>query len=211
MGSNWSDLRKQVPWKAMIFGFLIPKGILFLGVSLNMLFTGAILATLWCLAVSAVAYMKERKLNIFALFALAMIFLRVVVILASKSPALYLLAQALDSALYGLIFLASLLFPRSIIQLLAEASGAIIPEAIRKSPYYEKAWRIITGVWAGTFIFLAVILAALKMSSLKSVVVVDMLASWPLTISLIAFTVLFPKWYWKRTVAVADIPACTQE
>jgi intracellular septation protein A len=205
MGSNWNDFKKQVPWKDMIFGFLIPKGILFLGISLNMLFPGAILAALWCLGVSATAYMKERKLNIFALFALAMIFLRVVVILASKSPALYLLAQALDSALYGLIFLISLLFPRPLIQVLAEASGVIVPEAIRKTPYYEKAWRITTGVWGLVFIFLALILAVLKMGSLKSVVVVDMLASWPPTIALIAFTVLFPKWYWKRTVG--DIPA----
>lgn len=205
MGGNWDDFKKHIPWKAMTFGLLIPKGILFLGISLNMLFPGAVLATLWCLAVSTATYLKERKLNIFALFALAMIFLRVVVIMASRSPALYLIAQALDSALYGLIFLISLLFPRPLIQLLAEASGVIIPEAIRKSPYYEKAWRIITGVWGLAFIFLALILAILKMSSLKSVVMVDMLASWLPTIAMIVFTILFPKWYWKRTIG--DVPA----
>ncbi|MFH1190221.1 MAG: hypothetical protein V1682_05975 [Candidatus Omnitrophota bacterium] len=200
MSSGWNDFKKHFPWKAMTVGFLIPKGMLFLGISMDLLFPGALLAVLWCIAVSVAAYLNGRGYNIFVFFALAMIFLRVVVILASRSPALYLLAQALDSALYGLIFLISLLFPRSLIQLLAEASGAAIPDTIRNSPYYVKAWRIVTVVWGVTFILLAVILAVLKMGSLKSVVVVDILASWPPTVVLVAFTVLFPRWYWKRTI-----------
>lgn len=204
MGRSWEDFKKNFPWKAMTVGFLIPKGILFIGISLNMLFPGALLAISWCLAVFLAAHFRERKVNIFALLALVMIFLRIAVILASKSPTLYLFAQALDSALYALVFFVSLLFPRSLIQLFAEASGVAMPDVIRKSPYYDRAWRIITAVWGAVFMIVAVILAMLKMYSLKFAAVVDMLSSWPIMIILIAFTVIFPRWYWTRNIG--EIP-----
>ena len=204
MGKSWEDFKKRFPWKAMTVGFLIPKGILFTGISLNMLFSGALLATLWCLAVFLAAHFREGKVNIFAVFALAMIFLRIAVILASKSPALYLFAQALDSALYASIFFISLLFPRSLIQLFAEASGVAMPDVICKSPYYGRAWRIITAVWGAVFMVVALILLMLEIHSLKSAAIVDMIASWPVMVILIAFTVIFPRWYWTKNIG--EIP-----
>ncbi len=205
MRDSWNDFRKSFPWKAMTIGFLIPKGMLFIGISLNMLFPGAVLAVIWCLIVYVNGAISGSKVNIFMVLALVMILLRVAVILASESPSLYLIAQALDSAVYAAIFFVSLLLPRSIIQIFAEASGIVIPDAIHRSLYYNKAWKIVTAVWAAAYMLVAIILAILKMGSMKSVAIVDMLSSWPLMIVLIAFTVIFPRWYWKIKLGEAAV------
>lgn len=182
----------------MVVGFLIPKAILFIGISLRMLFAGAAAAVCWSAGTLWVSRLRSGRTNIFAVLALIMIASRVVVILASRSPTLYLFAQALENALYGAAFFLSLAFPRSFIQLFAEASGARIPEAVRNSHYYCRAWRIITAVWAGVYMLAAVVLVMIRMGSMRSVAIIDMLANWPITIGLIAFTVIFPRRYWTK-------------
>jgi hypothetical protein len=195
---SWEDFKKSFPWKAMTVGFLIPKAILFIGISRGMLPAGAAAAMVWSLAVCWLTLARDKKINIFAVFAVIMILARVIVILVSKSPALYLYAQALESALYAAAFFASMAFPRSIIQMFAEESGVHIPSKVRNSEYYRRAWQIVTCVWASVYLIVAVLLAMLKMGSLKSVAVIDMLSSWPITIILIAFTVIFPRRYWTK-------------
>ena len=189
----------------MVVGFLIPKTIFFIGIYRNMLFTGAVLAVAWCLTAFFVTQVRARRINIFAAFTVVMILIRVIVVLASKSPTLYLITQSIDYALCGMIFFVSLLFPRSVIQLFAEASGARMPDIIRNSPYYGRAWRIVTAVWGAVFMFVAVILAILKMGNLSSVAMLDMLAGWPVTVTLIIFTVIFPRWYWTRNIGPVRI------
>ena len=198
MNRSWEDFKKAFPWKEMTVGFLIPKAIIFLGITWHKLIASAILAMAWSLAVCAITYIRNRKTNIFAVFAVIMILARVIVITVSKSPALYLFAQGVESGLYAAAFFVSLAFPRSIIQMFAEESGVRIPDNIRASAYYHKAWQIVTSVWATVYLFTAVLLVILKLASLKSVSIIDMLASWPITAGLIAFTVIFPRWYWTR-------------
>ena len=127
------------------------------------------------------------------------------VVLASKSPKLYLVAQALDYGLSGIFCFLSLLFPRSLVQLFAEESGIRMPEVIRSSPYYVKAWRIITVAWGGVFMIIAAMLVMLNMGNLGSVAIVDMVAGWASMIILIAFTVIFPRWYWTRKIGASAV------
>lgn len=182
----------------MTVGFLVPKAILFAGISRHRLFAGAAAAMAWSLGVCVFTFVRSRKTNIFAVLAAILIFVRVVVILLSKSPALYLFAQALESALYAAVFFISLVFPRSIIQLFAEASNVRIPEKIRSSAFYRKAWQIVTAVWATAYLIVAILLVTLKMASMRVAAIIDMASSWPLTAFLIAFTVAFPRRYWTK-------------
>ena len=205
MGNSWEDFKKTFPWKAMVIGFLIPKIIFFIGISVNMLFPGAILAISWCLSVFIATHLRDSKVDIFATLAVVMILLRIVVVLASKSPKLYLIAQALDYGSCGVFCFISLLLPRSLIQLFAEESGIVMPDVIRNSPYYVKAWRIITVVWGAVFMIIAGILIMLRMGNLGSVAIVDMFAGWVSMIILIAFTVIFPRRYWTRKIGLAAV------
>lgn len=184
----------------MTVGLLIPKAILFIAISYNRLVPGASLAVIWCLGVYIAGVVSRNKVNAFMVLALVMIVLRVVVILASENPSLYLIAQALDSAVYSVIFFLSLFFKRSVIQVLAESSGIYIPENVRASHYYSRCLRIVTSVWASAYLLVAVILAILRMENMRSVAAVDILSSWPLMMALILFTVIFPRWYWKKNI-----------
>jgi len=202
---SWEDFKKNFPWKAMTIGFLVPKVMLFAGISLKMLFVGALSATLWCVGVFSYSAIREKKANIFAAVAFVMIFMRVAVILVSKSPELYMIAQAADSSVYSIAFLASLLFPKSIIQLFAEETVVTLPESIRASGYYKKAWDIVSAVWGAVFALVAVALTAARFIDMRAAVVVDMVSSWPPMVFLIAFTVIFPRWYWTRMVGEAHV------
>lgn len=202
---SWDDFKKNFPWKSMTIGFLVPKGMLFAGISLNMLFAGALSATLWCGMVLLYGAMHEKKMNIFAVVAFMMIFMRVAVVLSSKSPELYMIAQAVDSSLYAFAFLVSLLFPRSIIQIFAEEAGVALPESIRTSGFYKRAWDIVSAVWGAVFAVVAVALVAARFIDMKAAVMVDMVSSWPPMVFLIAFTVIFPRWYWTKTIGEAHV------
>ncbi|MBN2452792.1 MAG: hypothetical protein JXB40_00830 [Candidatus Omnitrophica bacterium] len=194
----------------MTIGFLIPKAIFFIGISRGMLFAGSFFALIWCLGVLVVAYAREHKINVFAVIAVLMIFMRIAVVLASKSAALYLFAQAADSVLCGIIFLVSLFFPRSLIQILAEASGVAMPAEIRLSPFYKKAWQIITFVWGAAYMFFAVLLVTLNLTNLKAAAAIDIVAGWPFTAIMVAFTVIFPRWYWVGRIPMAERALITE-
>lgn len=205
LSKSWEDFKKVFPWKAMAVGFLIPKIIFLIGIGRGQLFGGAIIAISWCLVVFAVTHLRDRKINIFAALAVIMILARIVVVLASKSPAMYLMIQAIDAAACALALFVSLIFPRSLIQLFAEESGIVMPDMVRNSPYYDKAWRIITAVWGGVFMLVALMLITLKLSNLGSAAIVDILSGWLPTMVLIAFTVIFPRWYWTRNIGQIPI------
>ncbi|MBU1869530.1 MAG: hypothetical protein KJ818_03570, partial [Candidatus Omnitrophica bacterium] len=192
--------KKNFPWKDLFLGFVVPKVILFIGISRNLTFVGGSLAFFWCLIVFLAGYRQGRKINVFAVIAVLMILARVIIVIAKNNPILYLYVMSLDNLFYGVVFLISCFFRRSLIQVFAEASGANIPEEIRKSPYYSKAWRIVTAAWGIVYFATAVILALLKLSNVKFVAGIDMLTGWPTMIALIFFTIQFPKWYWRTRI-----------
>ena len=205
MNTAWESIKKNFPWHDAVLGYMIPKAIFLVGISRNMLFTGGIVAVAWCLAVFWFTRVRTYRVNIFAVFAVAMIMARIAVVLVSKSPTLYLFAQALDNAIFALIFIVSLFWPRSVIQIFAEESGAKIPEAVRSSVYYARAWRIITAVWGIVFLLMALVLAVLNLQSLKVVAIIDICSGWPASIILIAFTFWFPKWYWTKKLGALPL------
>ncbi len=205
MKRGWEDFKRHFPWQEMTVGFLIPKAIFFIGIGWNMLYPSAVVATAWCLGVFWVSYRRSRAVNVFAILAVIVIVARIIVVLASRNPVLYMYAQAIDSASYGVAFLGSLFFPRPLIQLFAEASSVAIPEVVRESVYYVRAWRIVTSVWGVVYMILAVLLVLMRSVSMKAAAMIDIIASWPTLIVLIAFTVVFPRWYWERTVPDAMV------
>lgn len=195
-GKAWEDFKSNFPWKDLVVGFLVPKAILFAGISARMVLPGAVAATAWSVAVVCVTRVKTGRASIFAILAMISIAARVAAILTTGSGAFYIYAQAVESGLYGAAFLLSLLLPRSLIHIFAEESGAKIPEKVMASAYYRSAWQIITAVWGVTYIAVAAMLVAFRMVSLRWAAAIDVLSNWPVTIGLILFTVAFPRRYW---------------
>ncbi|MCX5696321.1 MAG: hypothetical protein NTW18_06715 [Candidatus Omnitrophica bacterium] len=199
--STWKSLKENFPWKDMFLGFLIPKVFFLYGAHHGMAFLWGAIAVAWCVGVFYLHQVKTHKVNFFAVFAVIMIMARIIVVVAEKNPRMYLYVLALDNFIVGTIFMASLLFKRSLMQLFAESVSAQIPQEILASVYYAKAWRIVTFVWAIVFILFALVLVLLKACNLRIVGLIDMFASWPLMIILFLFTLKFPAWYWKNNYA----------
>ncbi|MCX5707100.1 MAG: hypothetical protein NTW13_05560 [Candidatus Omnitrophica bacterium] len=197
-GSTWKSLKDNFPWKDMFLGFLIPKVFVLYGARHGMPFLWGAIAIAWCVGVFYLSQVRTHKVNFFAIFAVIMIMARIIVVIAGKNPRMYLYVLALDNLIVGVIFMVSLLFKRSLMQLFADSVSTQIPQEILRSVYYGKAWRIVTFVWAIVYILFALALVLLKACNLKIVGLIDMLASWPLLIILFLFTLKFPTWYWKK-------------
>lgn len=201
-GSIWKSFKEKFPWKDMFLGFLIPKVFFLYGARQGMPFLWAAIAVAWCAGVFYLTQVRAHKVNFFAVFAVIMIMARIVVVIAEKNPRMYLYVLALDNFVVGIIFMASLLFKRSLMQMFADSAGAQMPQEILRSVYYGKAWRIVTFVWAAVYILFALALVLLKAGNLKTVGLIDMFAGWPLMIVLFIFTLKFPAWYWKNNYAL---------
>ncbi len=200
-GSTWKSLKENFPWRDMFLGFLIPKVIFLYGARHGLPFLWGAIAIAWCVGIFYLHQVRTHKVNFFAIFAVIMIMARIIVVIAANNPRMYLYVLALDNLIVGVIFMASLLFKRSLMQLFADSAGAQIPQEIRASAYYGGAWRIVTFVWATIYILFALVLMLLKAYNLKIVGLIDMLASWPLMVILFLFTIKFPGWYWKKNYA----------
>lgn len=201
-GSIWKSFKEKFPWKDMFLGFLIPKVFFLYGARHGMSFLWAAIAVAWCVGVFYLTQARAHKVNFFAVFAVIMIMARVVVVIAEKNPRMYLYVLALDNFVVGVVFMASLLFKRSLMQMFADSASAQMPQEILRSAYYGKAWRIVTFVWAAVYILFALALVLLKAGNLKIVGLIDMFAGWPLMIVLFIFTLKFPAWYWKNNYAL---------
>jgi len=199
--STWQSFKNNFPWKDMFLGFLIPKVFFLYGAHRGMPFLWGAIAIVWCVGVFYLNQVRTHKVNFFAIFAVIMIVARIVVVLAQKDPKMYLFVLALDNLVVGAIFMASLLFKRSLIQMFADSMDTQVPQEIVRSVYYGKAWRIVTFIWATVYILFAIALVLLKACNLKIVGLIDMLANWPLMIILFLFTLKFPAWYWKNNYA----------
>jgi len=197
-GSTWKSFKENFPWKDMFLGFLIPKVLFLFGVRHGMPFIWGAIALVWCIGVFYFHQIRTHKANFFAIFAVIMIMARIIVVIAAKDPRMYLYVLALDNLIVGVIFMASLLFKRSLMQMFADSANAQIPQEVLRSVYYGGAWRIVTFVWAAVYIIFATVLVLLKACNLKIVGLIDMLASWPLMVILFIFTLKFPGWYWKK-------------
>jgi len=199
--ATWKSFKENFPWKDMFLGFLIPKVFFLYGARHGAPFLWGAIAIAWCVGVFYLHQVRTHKVNFFAIFAVIMIMARIIVVIAAENPRMYLYVLALDNFIVGVIFMVSLLFKRSLMQMFADSASVQMPQEILASVYYGKAWRIVTFVWAIVYILFALALVLLKACNLKIVGLIDMLASWPLTIVLFIFTLKFPAWYWKENYA----------
>ena len=203
--SEWETFRKSVPWGDITLSFLIPKTIFYIAMNKPWLLIGASIAIAWCIGLFAIKYLRVRKMNFWALLALVMIVIQMVPVIIKDDPNMSFVAGAFDSLLFGAIFLASILIKKPLIQVFAEATGARknIPGPILESPYYARAWSIVTAGWAAVYIVESVILLYLALNKSRALLPFDVFCGWPTILLMILFSVKFPAVYWKAVAVKA--------
>ena len=198
--------KKTVPWKDIALGFIVPKAIFYVSMGKPWLSAGIGAAILWCVGLFAVQYYKSRKTNIWAIIALAMILLQLIPVIVKHDPNMNFVAGAATSLLIGLAFLVSIIIRKPLMMILAEQTGARhhISEQILSSPYYGRAWNIVTATWAAVYIAESGALFLLIARGSGAVLAFDAFCGWPTTILMIFFTVRFPRIYWAAVMKGAE-------
>ncbi len=199
--SWWQRLRQHFPWRQFVLGALIPMLIFYLLSRVGQPLLGAVLAGGWGLGVVLVGYWRSRRIDLFAGMALAMAVIELLILALTRNPDFYLASEAIQSAAYGVLFLGSLVFSRSLIQLLAEETGATanLPAHLRCSPDYRTAWHLLSTVWGGVSLLKAGLLFLAQWGlTLETFLAIRTLSGFPILASLLAFSFWFPGWYWRR-------------
>lgn len=191
---------KNILNKDFIISAIIPI-IIFSGFDkIGMTLNGIILSGVWIIGVVVLNFMKERKLNALAVMGAAFSAIGVVGTVISNNPTFYLIAPIIQDILFAIIFLGSLFCKKSLVQIIAEQSYLKnVSEDFRKQPKYVAAWRIVTISWAilniSQAIVRTILLFTVSMGSYYAISTIYCNISSP---ALIAFSILFPRWYWKK-------------
>ncbi len=199
--SQWHHMRQHLPWRQLTLGALIPMLIFYVLSRLEQPVLGAVLAGSWGLGVVLVAYWRCRRIDLFAGLAMVMAVTELLVIAITRNPDFYLASEAIQSTVYGLLCLGSLVLSRSLIQRLAEATGATarIPDHLRQSQFYRTAWHRLSTIWGGVYLLKASgLLIAQWGLPLEAFLVIRSLSGFPVLAGLLAFSFWFPGWYWRR-------------
>jgi intracellular septation protein A len=195
-----SSLIKVVLNKDFIISALIPIIIFVAFDKAKLTLIGIILSALWSIAVIVSGFIKERKINALAAFAGTFAVIGLVGTIISKNEKFYFIAPIIQDALLALVFFGSLLFNRSLVQVIAEQTYIKnIPDKIRNNPRYQSAWKILTIAW-GTLNVVQAIIRALLLNhmSMSSYFAVNTTISNISDALLIIVCIMFPKWYLLR-------------
>lgn len=192
---------KNIFNKDFVVSAIIPIIIFSVFDKMDMTLNGIILSGVWSIGVVFINFMKEHKIN--ALASISAIFAGIGVIgtVISKNPTFYFVAPIIQDALGALIFFGSLFCKRSLIQIIVEQSYLKnVSEERKKQPEYKKVWKIITAAWAllnvSQAVLRTILLYSVSMSSYYAISTAYGSISGPI---LLAFSIMFPKWYWKKT------------
>jgi len=166
----------------------------------EMTIDGIILSGVWSIGVVLVNFIKERKINALALISVIFSGIGLIGTVISQNATFYLISPIIQDILAALIFFGSLFFKKSLIQVVVEQSYLKnASEELKKRPKYKSAWRILTVLWGVVNIshaFLKIILFySVSTSAYYAISTAYGTISSPI---FIAFSIMFPKWYWKK-------------
>jgi intracellular septation protein A len=192
---------KSIFNKDFVVSAIIPIIIFSVFDKMEMTLSGIILSGAWSIGVVLINFIKEHKINALAVMGASFAGVGVIGTAISKNPTFYLVSPIIKDILIALIFFGSLFLKRSLIQIIVEQSYLKnVPEDFKKQPKYKAAWRIVTIAWGilniSQAVFRTVLLYSVSMSAYYATSTVYDNISTPL---LLTFSILFPKWYWKKT------------
>lgn len=203
--ANMPSTTPGLPWRQLIPGAFIPITIFYAFYRFGQPLTGALLAIGWSIGFLVIKYWKSKKVDLFPFFAIPIILIELIGTLITKNPDFYLAGPAIDSVLWGLLFLSSLLLTRPLIQIFAEMVSPILGSKEFLAHFnmpvklYRSAWKILTLIWGIISLLKAIILILSQLKlPLEAFIIVRTAAGLPVLIVMLFFSFRFPGWYWKR-------------
>ncbi len=190
---------KNIPLADLTMAFVIPKVIFNLMASRDMVVPGLLIGVSWAVGYGIYRRLRVRKTDWFAVLAVFMLIGKALSHFRSLAGIDEVLALALDSFIFGAVFLISVFTSRSLVEFFVESSNASgIPDIVKETPYYSNTWIICSIVWGSVNLILGGLIIYLGHRDMELARTVDSLSGLPATIVLISFCVGFPRWYWPR-------------
>lgn len=190
------EVAKNAPWKDFFVGLFIPLNLLQVFVALKEPLVGVALASVWCILMLIIDWVKVKRLSIFSLITLIMILLNTAPAFLRLHFDLHLYVKAGDNLIFAGVFLISILLGKPfILNFVPKEALEKIPEKIRATSYYMKSWNIVSAVWGFTYLLSCVIVLYLESIKSSHAHLADFIFTWPIVMFLLVFSVLFPKMY----------------
>jgi len=165
---------------------------------------GALLAIGWSISLLGFTYWRSRRIELFPGLAIPIIAIELVGTLITRNPAFYLASAAIENALWGLVFLGSILISRPLIQVFAELLNPGLGsqeflEQLELSPQlYRSAWQIITAAWGIVALSKAMILVFSQLwLPIETFLIIRTASGIPVMVLMLFLSYRFPEWYWK--------------
>jgi hypothetical protein len=187
--TEWHHVREGA--LGLMLGSILPVGI-FYGCYRTWGFPVAVVAVLsWSTLVFVWHYRRTHGADVFSATTFTFACIKATAGLVSGDPILYLAWPSLENVIYGGAFLGSALLGRPV--LLYAQRLYPIPADVRASHAFRRVFLIVSAVWlCGHAVRGVVRLVLLFNLPLEQSLLADIVASWPINISLVAFTTWYP-------------------
>lgn len=206
--------RANFPYRQFILGALVPISLFYVFHRFEQPLAGALLAIGWSISLLGFTYWRSRRIELFPGLAIPIIAIELVGTLITRNPVFYLASAAIENALWGLVFLGSILISRPLIQVFAELLNSGLGskeflEQLELSPQlYRSAWQIITAAWGIVAISKAMILVFSQLwLPIETFLIIRTASGIPVMVLMLFLSYRFPEWYWKRAMERARLKA----
>ncbi|EKQ51704.1 MULTISPECIES: VC0807 family protein [unclassified Clostridium] len=200
MSNKNSSVIKNVFNKDFVVSAIIPIIIFLILDRYGMTFEGIVLSGGWSIGVVLINYIKDHELNALAIMSAAFAGIGLIGTIISKNPTFYLVAPIVQDILLAAMFFGSLFFKKSLIQIIIEQSYLKNDSGETKNnPKFKSTCRFLSIAWSVLTVSQAavriVLLYSVSVSTYYTISTAYGNISTPL---MIAFSIMFPKWYSKR-------------
>jgi len=192
----WTSLKENMPWRELLAGLIIPLNGLYIFLHFNRVLEGMVFVIIWYIILFTINIAVMKKVNIFAVITLIMILLNFFSSFFKSHPSLHIMVKALDQAVFGFIFLGSILLSKPLVlSFVNRETLERIPEKVKKSPYFLKTWNLVTAMWGIFYIITSLTIVYLGCFHKELEETVDFYTGWPATLVLLVISIKFPEYY----------------
>lgn len=173
-------------------GSLVPVALFYASYRLWSFTAAVVIVLTWSAAVFAWHRRRRQAADVFSATTFGFACLKAAAGLASHNTFLYLAWPSLENVAYGVVLFASALAGRPILALYARRLYPI-PATVQGTPAFGRAFIVVSGAWLmGHSARSAIRLWLLATLPLEAFLVLDAVAGWPISLTLVSFTVWYP-------------------
>lgn len=192
---------KNIFNKDFILSAIIPIMLFYIFSKGGSTLEGIIISGIWSVGLVLVNLIREREFNALATMSATFSGIGLIGTIISKNPEFYLVSPIVQDILFAIIFFVSLLFKKSLIQIIVEQSFfKNAPDKLKSSTMYTRVWKILSIGWGFLNISQAIVriilLYTVSVDSYYAISTAYGSISGPL---MIGFSIIFPQWYFKKS------------